>query len=126
MVLEALAAAVVAAAPPSQQPTPVSPLSVRALPKGKHPPIAVTVEVPDDETATGGIWASVWPKDAYKDRINGHVVLRCNVDRYGLAETCEVAQESPEGKGFGEAALELRPTLKLKPALGPDGPDIQS
>jgi TonB family protein len=123
MVLEALAAAAVAAASPAQPaPTPVSPLSVRALPKGKHPPVAVTVEVPDDETAAGGVWASVWPEDAYKDRINGHVVLRCNVDRYGLAETCEVAQESPEGKGFGEAALELRPTLKLKPALGPDGP----
>jgi TonB family protein len=92
------------------------------LPKGKRPPIAVTVDVPDDETAGGGIWASVWPEDAYKERINGHVILRCNVDRYGLAEACEVAQESPEGKGFGQAALELRPTLKLKPAMGADGP----
>ena len=123
MMLEVLAAgAVVAASPAPQSPTPVSPLTVQALPKGQHPPVAVTVSVPVDENTMGGVWASVWPADAFRDRISGHVVLRCDVDRYGLAETCDVADESPAGKGFGQAALELRTTLKLKPAVGADGP----
>ena len=125
MILEFVAAAVVAAAPAPPAPpnaTQVSPLTVRALPKGKRPPIATTVIVPVDENTMGGVWASVWPADAFRDRINGHVVLRCDVDRYGLAEACEVANETPPGKGFGQAALELRTTLKLKPAMGADGP----
>jgi TonB family protein len=31
--------------------------------------------------------------------------------------------ESPAGKGFGAAALTLRPLFKLKPRQGPDGPE---
>lgn len=80
------------------------------------------MEVPSNQDQRGGAWASIWPTDAYQARINGRVVLRCDVDRYGLAEACEVVRETPPSKGFGQAALELRPTLKLKPAVGPDGP----
>ena len=91
-------------------------------PPSKEPP-AATVNVPSDETAQGGVWASVWPRDAYNARINGHVVLRCGIDRFGIAEWCKIASETPAGKGFGAAALELRPTFKLKPASGPAGPE---
>jgi TonB family protein len=137
MILDALAAAALAAttpaaaavqSPPAQSaaaqsaaPTPsVSPLTVHPLPPGG--PADASVDVPADESAQGGVWASVWPEDAYRARIAGHVLLRCNVDRYGIAEACEVASETPVGKGFGAAALELRPTFKLKPPAGPDGP----
>jgi hypothetical protein len=137
MILEALAAAVVATAAPAAQPvaqsppaqssasqgdasTPsVSPLLVRPLPSG---PADATVDVPVDDSPHAGAWASVWPEDAYKARIPGHVVLICDVDRYGIAEACVVGSETPPGKGFGAAALELRPTLKLQPRIGPDGP----
>ena len=96
----------------------VAPLTVHPLPDAKTPP-AATVEVPTDDTH-GGHWASIWPHDAYIARISGHVILQCGVDRYGIAEWCQVASETPAHKGFGQAALEMRPLLKLPPPGGPD------
>jgi TonB family protein len=98
-----------------------SPVVVHPLPKGKGPPPDATVSVPMDDTAIGD-FASVWPKAAYEARIHGDVMLSCEVDRHGLAERCEVASETPPGKGFGEAALQLRPTFKLTPAHDASGP----
>ncbi|HVN02069.1 MAG TPA: energy transducer TonB [Caulobacteraceae bacterium] len=117
-----LAAAEVAA---GQTPaTTVSPLTVVPSPptpiSPSTPPVA-TVEAPSDANALG-VWAVVWPSDAYETRLPGHVVLTCDVDRFGLAEWCKVASETPERHGFGAAALELRPTFKVKPAMGPNGP----
>lgn len=120
MIVGALAAAAVAAAPDASPPPTVSPLTVQPPPKSGAPPVA-TVEVPTDGTALGQ-WASVWPEAAYQEHISGYVVLRCDIDRHGLAEWCQVASETPQNKGFGAAALELRPTFKVKPAMGPDGP----
>ena len=68
-----------------------------------------------------GAWASVWPAGAFEARLHGHVVLTCGIDRYGLAEWCKVASETPERKGFGAAALELRPTFKFSPPAGAEG-----
>jgi len=120
MILAAIAAATVAAAPsPSAEPT-VAPVTVEPLPKTTTPP-AATVEVPTDGAALGQ-WASVWPEAAYREHISGYVLLRCDIDRHGLAEWCEVATETPKDKGFGAAALELRATFKVKPAMGPDNP----
>jgi len=128
MILAALAAAALAASPPSDAAPPngsatVAPLTVRALPPGTPP--AATVEVPTDDTQMGQ-WASIWPADAYKEHLAGHVVLSCDIDVHGLAEWCQVASERPAGKGFGAAALELRPTFKVKPATGPDGAPIEA
>jgi TonB family protein len=120
MLLQLVAAAAVASAPPTPGTSTVSPVTVTAPPKPSAPP-AATVEVPSDDSV-GGQFASVWPENAYRAGIAGHVVLSCEIDRYGLAEWCKVAAETPPKMGFGAAALELRPTFKLKPAMGPDGP----
>ena len=132
MMLETLAAVVVVAAPSNPSaaqgapPTEVRGASsvapVVVPPAAPNTPPAATINVPSDDRAQGGVWASVWPQDAYRARIAGHVILSCEIDRYGLAEACQVASERPTGKGFGAAALELRPTFKLTPAVGPDGP----
>jgi TonB family protein len=98
----------------------VSPLTVQPLPRSSAPP-AATVDVPTDGTELGR-WASVWPEAAFQEHISGYVVLRCDIDRHGIAEWCQVASETPANKGFGAAALELRPTFKVKPAMGADGP----
>jgi TonB family protein len=98
-----------------------SPVVVPPLPKGKGPPPDATVNVPMDDTAIGE-FASVWPRAAYEARIQGEVTLICDIDSHGLAEHCDVGSETPPGKGFGQAALLLRPTFKLKPAQGPNGP----
>ncbi len=120
MLLEALAAASIAAAEDSTGKAPPAPDVTVYAPERKGAPPAAKVVVPVDDTA--GIWASVWPMNAYNARISGHVLLSCDIDRFGLAEWCKVASEIPQGQGFGAAAMELRPTFKLTPATGPDGP----
>jgi TonB family protein len=117
-------AGVASAATPAAQPegggaSSVAPLTVSPDVTPNTPP-AATVDVPTNDNDLGQ-WASVWPAGALEARISGHVVLTCEVDRYGIAEWCKVATETPAGHGFGAAALELRPTFKLSPPLGPDG-----
>ncbi|HEX3886932.1 MAG TPA: hypothetical protein VHW05_05505 [Phenylobacterium sp.] len=99
----------------------VSPVTVSPLTK---PPSAdVTLNMQGDEDDVEQL-VTVWPGTAYQAGANGRVTLRCAIDVHGLAERCEVAYEHPQGKGFGKAALELRPTFLLPPTLGPDGQPI--
>jgi TonB family protein len=131
MFVEIVAAAAVAASSASgaQQPasqaggaTTVTPLVVAPLPKGdKGPPPAATIVMQTDDSAAGE-FASAWPEAAYRSKTPGEVKLNCEIDRYGLAEWCDILSESPEGKGFGRAAMVLRPTFKVTPAMGPGGP----
>jgi len=102
-------------APDTSGATAVSPVTVRAA------RTAATIEVPSDDSAKGH-WASAWPVAAYRNGVGGHADLSCDIDRHGLAERCRVISETPPGQGFGAAALALRPTFKLNPAMGPDGP----
>ena len=123
LMLALLAAAAAGAAPtPPGAPSvnSVSPLIVPAFPKDA-PAIqeAITVGASD---FVGAQDVSIWPAGAREAGIGAQVVLACRVDIHGLAETCRIAYEKPYGKGFGAAALALRPTLKLKPHQGPDGP----
>jgi len=116
---------VLAAAAPQAQAAPtrakvVSPLTVTSQPR-TSPPVDVTVSVGGDEDSLGTQEVSIWPASAYEARATGHVTLTCRVDVHGLAESCRVAYEAPQGRGFGKAALALRPTLKIEPAKGPDG-----
>jgi TonB family protein len=114
-------AAVAAGQTPS---TTVSPVTVTASappPISPSTPPVATVQAPSDASALG-VWAVVWPSDAWETHLPGHVVLTCEVDRFGLAEWCKVASETPAHHGFGAAALELRPTFKVRPAMGPNGP----
>jgi TonB family protein len=109
------------ASAPDRTPS-VAPLRVHPLrAPSKEPPPDATVDVPMDDT-TNGAFASVWPRAAYEARIPGKVTLSCEIDRHGLAERCEVDSETPPGKGFGDAALQLRPTFKLAPAHDASGP----
>ncbi|THD78223.1 MAG: hypothetical protein E7812_11625 [Phenylobacterium sp.] len=123
MLLEILTVAATATAPtdPSQlPPKTVSPLIVTAQPKAA-PPADATVAIDSDDDAPGAQHVSVWPAGAWAAKIDGHVTLTCFVDAHGLAERCRVAYETPQGRGFGAAALELQPTLKVTPLKGADG-----
>lgn len=122
MLLAILAAATAAAAdlPP---PKTVSPLVVTGQAK-EAPPVDVSVSVTSNEDSAVGQYVAVWPAGAWERRIDGHVVLTCLVDVHGLAEHCRVAFEKPGGRGFGAAALELQPTLKLNPLKGADGQPV--
>ena len=115
MILQLLAAAAVATAAAPPEPSADS----HTVVVRPTPPTGGTVEVHGDDTA-GGDFVAVWPATAYSARTDGDVKLSCQIDVFGLAESCQVLSESPRNKGFGHAALELRPTFRLKPA--PDGP----
>ncbi|THD78222.1 MAG: hypothetical protein E7812_11620 [Phenylobacterium sp.] len=130
MLLEFLAAAATVAAPPTAPTDPsvlppktLSPLIVTAQPK-VAPPADATVAIDSDDDAPGAQHVSVWPAGAWASKINGHVTLTCFVDIHGLAERCRVAYETPQGRGFGAAALELQPTLKVTPLKGADGQPV--
>ena len=106
-----------AAAPPSKtvQGVVVSPTPTTIE---KHPD--ATVQSAGSEQPDGD-FVAIWPGETYQMGREGKVSLACKVDTHGLAEVCRVAAEDPPGKGFGKAALELRPTFKLAPPKGPDG-----
>ena len=120
-VAAAVAGEPVGAAPASSAPVTVSPLVVRPKAPAKG---TVQMDTADDwiHKPDNATILSIWPAAAYQARVSGKAMLSCRVDSYGLAEECEVVSEYPKGLGFGSAALLLRPTFKLKPAIGPNGP----
>jgi TonB family protein len=116
----ALAAALPAAGPAAAQVVKeVSPLTVTARPTGAPAP-DVTLQVAGGDLR--GQDVAIWPAGAREAGLSGYATLACLVDVHGLAETCRVIFEAPRGRGFGAAALALRPTFKVAPAQGPDGP----
>jgi TonB family protein len=119
--MAALAAGDPLAATTPQPSHEVSPVVVTARPQ-TAPPADAKVEVGSDYDHIAGQSVSIWPAGARAAGLSGSVTLSCMVDVHGLAEWCRVAYETPPGRGFGDAAMALRPTLKLAPRQGPDGP----
>ncbi|HLZ77673.1 TonB family protein [Phenylobacterium sp.] len=122
--LAELLALFAAAAPESAAPTrTVSPVTVTATPSTEiagHPDATVNSAGSSDDALGDAL--AIWPRRAYHSGASGRVTLSCRVDAHGLAEWCRVIGESPAGQGFGRAALEMRPSFKLTPVQGPDGP----
>lgn len=58
---------------------------------------------------------SVWPTEARKRGIGGKAVIRCKVSLQGVLVNCVVVSETPEGSGFGQAAIAMTPQLLLTP-----------
>jgi len=56
-----------------------------------------------------------YPRQAFMRGIAGEVVLQCDVDTDGRM-SCVVASETPEGQGFGEAALRIAAAHVMRPA----------
>jgi TonB family protein len=129
-----LAAALLMQAAPGASPAPapapgpattISPVTVS--PSLDKAPVTANVEMKSDQQSPwGGDFTAIWPAGAYNSGVDGHVVLNCLVDAHGLAESCTVASEKPAGKRLGEAALELRPTFKIKPATDADGKPVSA
>lgn len=126
MILAIVVAAAAAAVDPAETPPPSAPVTVSPLVVRPKAPAKGTVQMdtgddwihkPDNATIL-----SIWPAAAYGARVSGKATLSCKVDSHGLAEECEILSEYPKGLGFGAAALLLRPSFKLKPAMGPNGP----
>ncbi len=56
-----------------------------------------------------------YPREAFMRGIAGEVVLDCEIDTQGRL-SCAVVSETPEGQGFGEAALRIAGGHVMRPA----------
>jgi TonB family protein len=62
--------------------------------------------------------APLYPLEARVARTEGKVMLNVTTDERGAVTTIDVAQETPEGQGFGEAAVKaVRQWVFLLPDL---------
>ncbi len=89
-------------------------LSATAAPE-EPPPMARFRQLP---SAFDG--ALAFPEQASGKR--GEALLRCRVRSDGVPITCTVYSETPEGLGFGKAAMKLRSKIRLHPPAGDASP----
>ncbi|MDB5438530.1 MAG: TonB protein, partial [Caulobacteraceae bacterium] len=115
----------VQAQPPSPQP-PVQNqnVAVTAPPSPPAPPAPPTVRPPAVYTnadwlgkPTNAQMVSVYPPRAAEAGIGGNVTMACQVTVTGQVTGCRVTVESPNGEGFGAAALKLQSLFKMRPRL---------
>jgi protein TonB len=55
-----------------------------------------------------------WPKGV---KISGGVTLTCIVKADGTLTDCKTSEESPQGMGFGDAALNMSQFFQMRPML---------
>lgn len=65
---------------------------------------------------SGGDMARLFPKEAWRNRISGSAVVGCTIQENGRLTGCEIVTETPEGHGFGAAALRLADEFRAAPA----------
>jgi TonB family protein len=83
---------------------------------GPERPRVAVVTNPDWERQPGAQdVAHFYPERALRLERTGRVRLSCKVATDGSLQDCRVASETPEGLGFGEAALKLAPMFKMRP-----------
>lgn len=76
-------------------------------------------ETPDPERLSRS-----YPPVALNLALQGKVFLHCRVAiPTGVLQRCSVAEETPKGVGFGEAALAMSRDFQMRPPLAPGDPD---
>ncbi|WP_310539289.1 TonB family protein [Phenylobacterium sp.] len=68
------------------------------------------------EKPDGAALGAVYPKFAQLIGVEGRALISCKVARTGRLDNCGVLSETPEGLGFGKAALSLVPYFRVAPA----------
>jgi TonB family protein len=64
---------------------------------------------------TGEDMAKFYPRAATAANVEGRVVLHCSVTASGDLSDCTTSNETPEGQGFGAAAMSLSAIFKMRP-----------
>ena len=114
--------------PPIQPATDPRPIDV--IPTNLGPTLPITAP---DPVITSPSWvrkpgpkefARFYPDRAVRLEKSGSAVLACKVTSAGAVVGCQVASETPETFGFGEAALKLAPYFQLSPPTQ-DGKPIE-
>ena len=109
----------VAAPAPSGRPAPLPAPAVEAQPAAVETPVATAQEPPPADISRV-TWAQhpipMYPALAAADGIDGGtVILSCTVESDGRASGCTVLSETPEGVGFGDAALASMERARFSP-----------
>lgn len=98
----------------------VSAVPERPAVMGKYKPY--WIEKPD-----GADMSSFYPARAARHDINGRARIKCVVAADGRLADCRVLSESPQGEGFGAAAVALSSKFRLLPPdvpVGSQSPEI--
>jgi protein TonB len=61
--------------------------------------------------------ARYYPDGAQRREISGTATIRCQVTIKGSVSGCQVVRETPEGEGFGAAAVKLSRYFRMRPQL---------
>lgn len=64
---------------------------------------------------TGAQMERAYPRRSLEAGLGGKVVIQCAVTVSGTLTGCSVASETPQGKGFGSAALRLSRYFRMSP-----------
>jgi protein TonB len=72
-----------------------------------------------DQIPTAADMAKYYPEKALDVGKEGGAVLRCIVKKDRSLANCAVASETPEGFGFGDAALQVSKLFRMKSAAKP-------
>jgi protein TonB len=65
---------------------------------------------------------AAYPAEAVRAKVEGDVVLHCQVTASGELADCTVLRETPEGAGFGAAALKLTGLFQAREQTPDGGP----
>jgi TonB family protein len=65
----------------------------------------------------------LYPKAALAKKLEGFATIQCHVTAAGGLADCRTIDESPLGEGFGEAALAMASTFKMRP-MAKDGAPV--
>ena len=81
-------------------------------------PVEGTITNPDwVQLPTGDEMAHFYPPLASGLGMNGVVRMTCEVTKLGMVENCRIASETPKGIGFGEAALQMASSFRMRPQM---------
>ena len=95
----------------AQTPAPV----VMALPTGASPARSSVITNPAWITRPDGDdFVHAYPPAALEAGVEGRSTMQCLVEGGGTLSDCRVISETPVGKGFGEAELELAPKFRME------------
>lgn len=65
----------------------------------------------------------LYPKAALAKRLEGFATIQCHVTAAGDLADCRTIDEAPLGEGFGEAAVAMAATFKMRP-MAKDGAPV--
>ena len=101
---------------PAPAPPPSGPVTSIAPPPPAPPVAAPVIRAPNWLARPGAReFARFYPDSALRRDIGGQATLACTVSAAGTLSGCSVVGETPEGEGFGKAALRLAPYFRMSP-----------